>query len=867
MNIGLVLGTGSRIIGIDIDGSLALEMLQELCDGDTPETWMFKTPGNEVGRRLLFRVPDNVEKVSKWVKTLEGEHSEIAFLGDGQQTILPPSIHPNGKPYKWIKGHTPTDIDLADAPEWMLNRMSDKKAKSQERKGKEDNKPMVEVESVFSRLKRCRRFAQAITIQQADGLPEDDWFRWVSLLVGAGHAAAAIAFSKMSSKHDERSEERIQALIDKVGPEGGPMTRCTTFGCCYEEVESCFAVVSKNDEDDVTNSPGAFVKNMETPLPPTDPAYVPYIQALNDNPDYAIDERGHLCAFDRKDNPYRIANFVARPTYQVIRDDGVTQERTFRIEGLQSLGKELSPVDVSAAAFRRMGWVAEAWGIGPSIRPGYSCQDLCRDAIQNMGQDVIQHSIYTHMGWRRLPNGKWCYLHAGGSVGADNIAVELERAMHKYRLDRAVEDLQKAAKASLKLLTVAPLEVTIPLLALVYLAVLCEALREAGIEPTFVLWLFGGTGTRKTTLGLLFLSHFGNFGIKSPPASFKDTANALEKKAFAAKDTVLLIDDYHPEASSYEAQKMAQTAQRVLRMFGDRIGRGRLKANIETQKEFPPRGMGLVTGEDLPVGESSVARFLGVEVLKGMVNLKLLTKAQNEAYLLSEAMRGYIEWLAPQMEELPERLLEKFQEKRAEFQEKAEHGRSGEAAAWLYIGFNMMLEYMLYADACSKDMADELLVDAEKVFAHLIGDQNALISQERPAEIFLEVLAELFATSKVRVDRLSAGAEDDPYGTSFGERIGWYDDQYFYLLPEATYNAVTKFLAGRNQKISVTTRTLWKHLDEAKVIHTEKGGDGKVQRCPKRTIPTRKRGGKSKEYRPRLLHLVKSALESEPASA
>lgn len=55
MNIGLVLGTGSRIIGIDIDGSLALEMLQELCNGDIPETWMFKTPGNVVGRRLLFK--------------------------------------------------------------------------------------------------------------------------------------------------------------------------------------------------------------------------------------------------------------------------------------------------------------------------------------------------------------------------------------------------------------------------------------------------------------------------------------------------------------------------------------------------------------------------------------------------------------------------------------------------------------------------------------------------------------------------------------------------------------------------------------------------------------------------------------------
>ena len=331
--------------------------------------------------------------------------------------------------------------------------------------------------------------------------------------------------------------------------------------------------------------------------------------------------------------------------------------------------------------------------------------------------------------------------------------------------------------------------------------------------------------------------------------------------------SLLLIDDFHPEASSYESQKMAQTAQRVLRMFGDRIGRGRLTASIQFQKEFPPRGMALVTGEDLPSGESSVARFLGVELLQGAVILKELTRAQKEAPLLGEAMRGYIEWLLPQMDELPDKLHLEFLDKRAEFQEKAAHGRSGEAAAWLYIGFSMMLKYMQYAEACTDEVAEGLLGDAEKVFAHLIGDQNALVAQERPADIFLEVIQELFVTSKVRVDKLSAGAEEDIYGVSCGERIGWYDNEYLYLLPEATYNAVNRFLSGRNQKISVSSRTLWKHLDEAKLIYTEKGSDERVQRCPKRTIPTKKRGSKEKEYRPRLLHLYKSALDSEAIGA
>lgn len=58
-------------------------------------------------------------------------------------------------------------------------------------------------------------------------------------------------------------------------------------------------------------------------------------------------------------------------------------------------------------------------------------------------------------------------------------------------------------------------------------------------------------------------------------------------------------------------QKMESTAERILRMWGDRIGRRRLNSKIELQKTYYPRGMVLVTGEDLPSGQSSNARLVG----------------------------------------------------------------------------------------------------------------------------------------------------------------------------------------------------------------------------------------------------------------
>lgn len=860
MNVGLPLGNVSGIIGIDVDGEAAILRLKEVSGGNLPPTWSFQTPGG--GKRYLYKVSEGVV-LKKYVETLEGEHSEIAMLGDGQQTIMPPSIHPNGGKYKWYKGKNTTEIEIADAPQWMLDLMTGKEPKKtkvvKEAKTSKDKSKNIDSSEVFERLsKRCPSFKEKLVTQKTKGLSEDDWYKWVRLLVSAGKNEAAMDFSKMSSKHNTRSEERISNLIAEM-PDGGAMVRCSTLGCDECAIEKCFCNVKENDNGDITNSPGSLIREMESILPPRDIAYRPYLETLQTVPEYDIDEVGNLCGYDSKGNPYSIANFVAKPDLEVIRDDGVSEDRTFRIVGLQR-GQPLQAVDVSAADFVAMNWVLKAWGIGASIRAGMGRKDQCRDAIQNMARDTIQLRIFTHIGWQRLPDKRWVYLHSKGCIGSDGITVEVETGLEKYVLPPKVNDLRKAVSASEELLEIAPKEVAIPLLAHCYLAPLNDAFKRAGIEPNFLVWLYGGTGTRKTSIALLFLCHFGKFNGKTPPASFKDTANAIERKAFATKDTVLLIDDYHPESSKYESEKMAQIAQRILRMFGDRIGRGRLKSTIEFQKEYPPRGEAIVTGEDIPVGQSSVARFIGVELLRDDINLEKLTEAQNTSNLLAESMRGYIEWLQPQMEELPTILAEKFVVKREQFQKAADHGRLGEAAAWLSIAIEMMTKYFKYAGISSEEECATLLEESEEVLTILILKQNSLVNEEKPVEIFVKIVKELMLSCKVRVEAIRQTNSQDMFFAS-GETIGWKDDNFYYLRPEITYNLVNKFLASRGQKFPVLERTLWKQLDEAGMIHSEKGSDGKVQRCPKKAVP--KKAGQKNTERLRLLHLKCTVLDSE----
>lgn len=117
MNVGLPLGRVSGFVGIDIDGELGEVMLDEISGGDVPETWEYATGA---GRRLLFEIPVGLA-TKKFVNPGEGEHEECSIICEGQQTVLPPSVHHTGRIYEWEEGRSPDDIDCAMAPNWLID--------------------------------------------------------------------------------------------------------------------------------------------------------------------------------------------------------------------------------------------------------------------------------------------------------------------------------------------------------------------------------------------------------------------------------------------------------------------------------------------------------------------------------------------------------------------------------------------------------------------------------------------------------------------------------------------------------------------------------------------------------------------------
>ena len=158
------------------------------------------------------------------------------------------------------------------------------------------------------------------------------------------------------------------------------------------------------------------------------------------------------------------------------------------------------------------------------------------------------------------------------------------------------------------------------------------------LNPGFTVFLVGRSGNLKSTLAALFLCHYGDFDDKHLPASWESTDNALEKRLFILKDVPCVVDDYAPRADAYAQRRQEQRAQRIIRAMANRSGRSRLKADLSAQTEYIPRGLMISTGEDLPPGQSILARTLAIEVDRDRIDLEKLTEAQQHAEPTQQAM-------------------------------------------------------------------------------------------------------------------------------------------------------------------------------------------------------------------------------------
>lgn len=404
--------------------------------------------------------------------------------------------------------------------------------------------------------------------------------------------------------------------------------------------------------------------------------------------------QGYLCEIKQGKNgevPIPLSNFLPVITKQTTYTNGKDEFTKYGVKALLLQSKkELPEITVTKEELENGSYTTNAeWNIQAIKEPIMRVDDTIRYVSQLVSKDSIEcKKVYTHTGFMRV-DGKLVYLSNGkviGDVKDLDVDLSLDR-LEQYSFTEKEFDLKDAAKTSYSILDVADHKITIPLQACVYLAPFTTLFAENGMYADFIVWVEGPTGSRKSSLVAVELSHYGKFARNTFPCSFRDTANSLEKKAYVLKDTLNVIDDFNPETVG--TGKIG-TSEKVIGMYGDRAGRDRMYRDGKTLNgAYYPRGLCIMTGEAFPnVAESRIARVIVVDIKPTSIDLHKLKEIQNNTEKLSFTMEKYIEWGIEKEKEIVEKAL-KMQE---ELREKANRKRF----TWQDIRGNTNAYYRFY---------------------------------------------------------------------------------------------------------------------------------------------------------------------------
>jgi hypothetical protein len=521
----------------------------------------------------------------------------------------------------------------------------------------------------------------------------------------------------------------------------------------------------------------------------------------------------------------QLTNYQAAITTNIRLDDGVETRREFEIESELMGGK--SRFTISASEFARMEWPIERIGSAAITFP--SQKEYARTAIQSLSITAPERCIYTHTGWRSV-GGAWIYLHKGGAINAagavPDIEVRLFGGLSQYELRPPTpRTLEKAVRASLRLLALGPPSVSFPLLA--------ATCRAAFGGADFALHLAGETGAFKSEVAALHQQHFGaGMDRLHLPGAWSSTGNALEAMAFHAKDALFVIDDFAPHGSNGDVARYQNAAERVFRAAGNLAGRGRLDSTASLRESKPPRALILSTGEDLPRGQSVRARILILEISKRTIKGSELAECQRDARsgLYAEAMGGFLQWFAGRYDEARTTFDAKVSEHRAKTLFSATHARTPEIAANLQAAFELYVEFSMSCGALDVAEADRVKSRCWDAVREAAAAQAKQQGETEPTARFLTVLRSLLSTGRAHLagrnggepstSPESCGWRRDRTGNwlSLGDCIGWADEENVYLDSAAAYRAVQ--IAGRDvgDSLAVSEQTLKKRVHERALL-------------------------------------------------
>jgi hypothetical protein len=530
----------------------------------------------------------------------------------------------------------------------------------------------------------------------------------------------------------------------------------------------------------------------------------------------------------------RLSNFIAEIVFETTKVDGRDSVKTFTVQGHMNNGAPLPLVEIDAGGFDKLDWLTQSWGAKAQITVGPRHKDHVAAAIKSCSQPIVK-VISRHTGWIK-DAGKHIYLSASGGITANGLntekETELQGILGSYDLPspskngamdftQNLTQFEKLIDGGIGLL----------LVGASFRSVLSE------FEPcTVSIFLQGTTGTFKSAIAGCLQALFGKkFHGAHLPENWSSTGNAIEKKAFLAKDAVFTIDDFVARGTPSEVSRSHRDAERVLRAQGNQSGRDRLTSTTEIRGAYMPRGLILATGEDIPNGHSLQARCVIISINKGAVDTATLTALQEAADSgqLSQMMADFIMWIAEKADEGKiKKHLTRVHAECKELLVNKGHTRMRDNLATLLSGLWLLLEFgkeqNILSDENIKHFKSKALSAAQDL-AHL---QVSVDQDGSEAERFITLLQSALSMSRAHVIEINGnspshceslgwkwfGSGDNHKCDGQGPKIGWVTDYYVYIDIKAALIVIKPLSTQIGNYLGSSERAIKKALLEAGML-------------------------------------------------
>jgi hypothetical protein len=309
----------------------------------------------------------------------------------------------------------------------------------------------------------------------------------------------------------------------------------------------------------------------------------------------------------------------------------------------------------------------------------------------------------------------------------------------------------------------------------------------------------------------------------------------------------LLIDDFAPNGTSTDINKLHATAERVIRAQGNQAGRFRMRADSTLAGSLPPRGLIVATGEDLPRGQSLQARLVVVQIAPGEINISQLTEAQASAEIgtYAQVMAAFTQRLARLADagKLHSRLDARRKELRAEAI-KGSHTRMPDNIASLMVGVEEFLDFAAENGAIAETERSELQASAWAALSKQANMQASQVAGTDPASRFVSLIAAAVSAKSAHIARIIGGAPVratalgwDHRGSGShthllanGPTIGWIEGDDLYLEPETAMACAKRLAREQGNELPFSNGRIQKGLQEAGLLKSTEPGRNTVRK-------------------------------------